>query len=66
MTESSRGVPENPELYAQFVADALEAYAEVMETGLAYDTADVRNYLRQRLSDPHAIRPQPKPWRDQG
>ena len=36
MAQSSRGVPENPELYAQFVADALAAYAEMLETGLGY------------------------------
>lgn len=48
---------------AEFVAQAQSALAEMLETGLGYDADHVRNYLRERQTDPHASRPEPTSWR---
>jgi predicted transcriptional regulator len=48
---------------AEFVAQAQAALAEMQNTGLGYDADDVRTYLRERLTNPDAVRPEAKPWR---
>ncbi|MDQ1817556.1 hypothetical protein RBA41_30050 [Massilia sp. CCM 9210] len=48
---------------AEFVAQAQTALAEMRESGLGYDADDVRTYLRERLSNSEAARPEAKPWR---
>ncbi|MDQ1834178.1 hypothetical protein [Massilia scottii] len=48
---------------AEFVAHAQTALAEMRESGLGYDADDVRTYLRERLSNGEAVRPEAKPWR---
>ncbi len=46
-----------------FVAEALAAEQEVLETGLGYDADDVHAYIDARLSGKNPDRPPLKPWR---
>ena len=46
-----------------FVAEALAAEQEVLETGLGYDEDDVHAYIDARLSGKNPDRPPLKPWR---
>jgi hypothetical protein len=47
------------EAYAAFVAEALEAEQEMLETGEAYDADDVFAYLRDKAAGRPAQRPKP-------
>ena len=48
---------------AQFIDDATAARAQMLETGMGYDAADVHAYLRERLVNSEARAPDMKPWR---
>jgi len=48
---------------SEFIAQAQTARAEMLQSGLGYDANDVRSYLRQRLTNNQADRPDAKPWR---
>lgn len=63
MVDAIRQAVDAVEQREQFVAQALAARAEMLKNGLGYDTGEVRTYLRQRLSDKQAPRPDAKPWR---
>ncbi|WP_374580389.1 CopG family ribbon-helix-helix protein [Pseudoduganella sp.] len=63
MVEAIRQATEQTEIRAQFVAEALAARAEMLETGTGYDAGDVHAYLRKRLQEKDTQRPPAKPWR---
>ncbi len=46
-----------------FVVEALEAEAQMMETGQGFDADDVHAWLRARASGWAACKPQLTPWR---
>ena len=48
---------------AGFVAEALGAREQMLTTGEGYDAADVQDWLKARVTDRKAARPQAKPWR---
>ena len=48
---------------AGFVAEALGAREQMLTTGEGYDAADVHDWLKARVTDRKAARPQAKPWR---
>ena len=48
---------------ASFVAEALAAEQEMLETGLGYDADDVHAYIDARLAGKNPDRPVLKPWR---
>ncbi|MEN9481549.1 MAG: hypothetical protein RLZZ298_2944 [Pseudomonadota bacterium] len=48
---------------SRFVADALAAEQEVLESGSAFDAGDVHAYIKARLSGENPERPPLKPWR---
>lgn len=48
---------------AGFVAEALAAEQEMLESGLGFDADDVHTYLDARLAGENPGRPAPKPWR---
>jgi predicted transcriptional regulator len=48
---------------SRFVADALAAEQEVLESGNAFDAGDVHTYIKARLSGENPERPPLKPWR---
>ncbi|MES2164984.1 MAG: hypothetical protein V4476_27840 [Pseudomonadota bacterium] len=63
MVDAIRQATEAAEQRKQFVDEAKSAHAEMLETGLGYEPADVLNYLRHRLESPDIPRPTAKPWR---
>lgn len=63
MVEAIRQAAAASEQRAQFVADAAEARAQMLKTGLGHDPAEVRGYLRQRIAKQDTPRPPAKPWR---
>ncbi|WP_209587333.1 CopG family ribbon-helix-helix protein [Massilia alkalitolerans] len=64
MVEAIRQAAHSVEQRSSFVAQALEAKAEMLHEGLGHDADDVRAYLRQRLKDGQTGRPIKKPWRE--
>jgi len=46
-----------------FVADALAARAEVMESGKAYPAQDVHDYVRARVEGRRIAKPKARSWR---
>lgn len=63
MVEAIRQAAYAAQQRSQFVAQAVAARAEMQQSGVGYAAGDVRAYLRKRLSDPDAARPDAKPWR---
>lgn len=63
MLEAIAEKAELAEKRRSFVEDALEAEREMEASGLAYDAADVHQYLRARAQGKQPKRPQPKSWR---
>lgn len=49
---------------SQFIAQAQAARTETLQSGLGYEASDVRAYLRQRITNKPADRPDSKPWRE--
>ncbi|MCI0571551.1 MAG: hypothetical protein L0Y66_12415 [Myxococcaceae bacterium] len=47
----------------RFVADALAAEKETLESGLAYDADDVHAAMEARARGRRVTRPKAKPWR---
>jgi len=64
MVDAIRQAARAVEHRSSFVAQAREAKAEMLQEGLGHDAHDVRVYLRQRLKDGQASRPDKKPWRE--
>lgn len=63
MVDAIRRAAFAAEQRSQFVADAVAAHVEMLETGLGHDGADVRDYLRRRLADSATPRLEKKAWR---
>lgn len=51
------------EMRASFVAEALAARAEAVESGRGYDAAEVHDYLRARVQAKPAPKPRARSWR---
>ena len=51
------------ELRRQFVADALAAEAEAMNTGMGFSAADVHAYIESLAKGRKVARPRAKRWR---
>lgn len=54
---------ERAELRRSFVADALQARAELARTGSAYDAREVHAYLKARVDGRRPARPKARRWR---
>ena len=54
---------ERAELRRSFVADALEARAELARPGSAYDAREVHAYLKARVAGRRLPRPKVRRWR---
>jgi predicted transcriptional regulator len=63
MVEAIRQAADAVEQRAQFIGQAQTARTEMLDSGLGFDANDVRSYLRQRLAQPSADRPNAKSWR---
>ena len=63
MVEAIRQAAHAAQQRSQFVAQAVAARADMQKNGTGYAADDVRAYLRNRLSEPGAARPEMKPWR---
>jgi predicted transcriptional regulator len=63
MVEAIRQAADAVEQRTQFVAQALDARAEMLQSGLGHDADEVRAYLRKRISDKQTPRPDAKTWR---
>jgi hypothetical protein len=48
---------------SEFVAQALKARTQMLETGQGHDADDVHAYLRERVGNKTAPTPALKPWR---
>lgn len=64
MVEAIRQATVAAEQRKEFLAEAKQARALMLETGAGYDAGDVRAYLERRLDQPGAERPPLKQWRD--
>ena len=63
MVEAIRREADQAERRAAFVAEALAARGEAVETGEGFDAADVHEYLRGRVDGAEGPLPKPKSWR---
>lgn len=63
MVDAIRQAADAVEQRSQFVAQSVAARAEMAQSGLGHDADEVRDYLRKRISDKHAPRPNGKQWR---
>jgi len=50
------------ELRASFLQSAQAARADMLETGLGYDVAEVHAYLGARITNKNAPKPEAKTW----
>lgn len=48
---------------ATFIAEALTAEQEMLESGKGYAAEDVHRYIKARLGGENPERPEAKPWR---
>jgi predicted transcriptional regulator len=48
---------------ANFLAEAVAARADILESGQGYDADEVHTYLRSRVAGKELARPKAKPWR---
>jgi predicted transcriptional regulator len=63
MVDAIRQAADAVEQRSQFVAQALAARADMLQSGVGHEAEEVRTYLRQRISDEQTKRPGAKPWR---
>jgi predicted transcriptional regulator len=63
MVDAIRQAADAVEQRSEFVAQALAARSEMLQSGLGHDADDVRAYFRKRISDKRAPRPDAKTWR---
>lgn len=63
MVDAIRNAATNAERRAQFVADAVAARQQALETGKAYAADEVHTYLLARAQGKSAARPRAKSWR---
>lgn len=64
MVEAIRQATRSAEMRAEFTVVAQAARAEMLESGQGHSPDAVRTYLRKRLIDPHAARPESESWLD--
>lgn len=64
MVDAIRQAAHAVEQRAAFVAQAREARADMLSDGTGYAAEDVRSYMRRRLKDGQASRPEKKSWRE--
>lgn len=64
MIDAIRQAADAVEQRSQFVAQAQAARAEMLQSGQGHEANDVRTYLRHRIADKQADRPDAKPWRE--
>lgn len=62
MLEAIEQAIQAAETRAQFVAEAKAARSEMLQSEQGYNPAEVKAYLRKRLIDPNASRPESEPW----
>jgi len=55
---------QSAERHASFVADALAAEQEMLESGTGYTAADVHRYLKARLAGEAVEPPEANSWRE--
>jgi predicted transcriptional regulator len=48
---------------ASFIAEALTAEQEMLESGLGYAAEDVHRYIKARVAGENPERPEARPWR---
>lgn len=48
---------------ASFVAEALAAEQDILNSGLGYAADDVHRYIKARIAGENPERPEAKPWR---
>ncbi len=63
MVDAIRAAATNAERRAQFVADAVGARKDAMESGKGYEAAEVHAYLQTRAQGRSARKPRAKAWR---
>jgi len=63
MVDAIRQAADSVERRSEFVAQALAAREEMLQSGLGHDADDVRAYLRKRISDKQIPKPVAKSWR---
>jgi hypothetical protein len=63
LTGDSQQVADGVDQRTKFIAEALAARAEMLESGAGYDADDVHAYLRQRIGEKRTIRRDTKQWR---
>jgi predicted transcriptional regulator len=63
MVDAIRNAARAAELSAEFAAEALEARAEMLKSGMGYDAEEVHTYFLNRVSGKPAKRPKAKSWR---
>ena len=63
MVEAIEQAVERAVLKARFGAEALEAEADTLTTGKAYDSAEVFDYLVAKAGGEKVSRPRAKAWR---
>lgn len=64
MIDAIRQAADAVEQRSQFIAEAQAARAGMLQSGQGHDANDVRMYMRQRITDKQANRPDAKPWRE--
>lgn len=64
MVEAIQQVTRQEEKRERFVADALEARQEALESGEGFAADEVHAYLKSRLKKGSASAPEAKRWRD--
>lgn len=64
MLDAIRQAADAVEQRSQFVAQAQAARADMLQSGLGHEANDVRTYLRQRIANKQADKPDAKPWRE--
>ena len=63
MVEAIRAAASAEERRAAFVAQAVEARAETLQTGTGYRATEVHDYLQERVQGNKPSAPPAKPWR---
>ena len=63
MVDAIRTAASHAERRAQFVADAVAARNEALQSGVGYAAEDVHAYLRAQVQGEFAPKPKAKSWR---
>lgn len=63
MVEAIRRAAESAEQRASFIAEALAADREMLESGLGYDADEVHAWLQAKVRGEPVDKPKARPWR---